>query len=99
LSREPDWGALPDDTPPNVKRVLERCLEKGRERRLQDIADARRELENALATFGPGSRHSKGTQRAWMAAAAVLVLIAAGAGVWLLDDRAGEPVTSPSEYE
>jgi Tol biopolymer transport system component len=99
LSREPDWGALPDDTPPNVKRVIERCLEKGRDRRLQNIADARLELENALATLGAGSRRGKGTQRAWMAAAAALVVVLAGAGVWLAQDRAGGSVTSPAEYE
>jgi Tol biopolymer transport system component len=66
---------------------------------LQDIADARLELEDALATLGTGSRRGSGAQRAWMASAAALVLFVAGAGVWIAQDRAGAPVTSPSEYE
>jgi serine/threonine-protein kinase len=49
LKDEPDWGALPASTPPAVRRLLRRCLEKKRDRRLHDIADARLDLEEALA--------------------------------------------------
>ena len=28
LEREPDWNALPADTPSSVRRLLRRCLEK-----------------------------------------------------------------------
>ena len=49
LKDEPDFGALPPSTPPVVRRLLRRCLEKNRERRLHDIGDARLELEEALA--------------------------------------------------
>ena len=28
VSREPDWAALPSDTPPSVRRLLRRCLQK-----------------------------------------------------------------------
>jgi len=41
VSSEPDWRALPADTPPSIVRLLERCLEKDPKRRLHDIADAR----------------------------------------------------------
>src|SRR5262249_55540761 len=34
LTREPDWTALPADTPPAIRRLLRRCLEKDRRRRL-----------------------------------------------------------------
>src|SRR5713226_7074986 len=34
---EPDWSALPSGTPPAVRRLLKRCLEKDRKRRLPDI--------------------------------------------------------------
>ena len=47
---EPDWAALPDDTPPAIRRVLGRCLHKDRVRRLRDIADARLELEEPLSS-------------------------------------------------
>jgi serine/threonine protein kinase len=45
LTREPDWERLPADTPPAILRLLRRCLEKDRDRRLADIADARLELD------------------------------------------------------
>ena len=50
LEREPPWGRLPDATPPAVRHLLRRCLEKDPKRRLRDIGDARVELEDALAS-------------------------------------------------
>ena len=49
LEREPDWDALPVETPAGVRRLLRRCLEKDRRQRLHDVADARIELEDLLA--------------------------------------------------
>ena len=49
LEREPDWTALPAATPPLIRRLLRRCLEKDRTRRLADIADARLEIDDALS--------------------------------------------------
>ena len=50
LERDPAWNALPDATPPAVRRLLQRCLEKDPRRRLHDVADVRIEIEDALAT-------------------------------------------------
>src|SRR5262249_52576438 len=60
LKDEPDWMALPANTPRSIHRLLRRCLEKDRKRRLADAADARLEIEDVLA--GPveatlGTRH------------------------------------------
>jgi len=46
---EPEWNALPDNTPPALRTMLRRCLEKDRGRRLADIADARLDIEDLLA--------------------------------------------------
>ena len=46
---EPDWLALPAETPPHVRTLLRRCLEKDRARRLADIGDARLEVDDLLA--------------------------------------------------
>ena len=46
LSREPDWEALPPTTPVSIRRLLRRCVEKDRKRRLADIADARLDLDD-----------------------------------------------------
>ena len=40
LDHEPDWNALPADTPAAIRKLLERCLRKDPKRRLHDIADA-----------------------------------------------------------
>src|SRR5688572_581264 len=45
---EPDWTALPADTPPQVRTLLRRCLEKDRARRLANIGDARLEVDDVL---------------------------------------------------
>jgi serine/threonine protein kinase/Tol biopolymer transport system component len=40
LRSEPDWQALPENTPPYIRSLLKRCLEKDPRRRLRDIGDA-----------------------------------------------------------
>jgi len=52
LTTEPDWTALPADTPASIRRLLRRCLEKDPRRRLHDIADARIEIEDTLTPSG-----------------------------------------------
>ena len=48
LKTDPDWSALPADTPAPIRKLLRRCLERDRKRRLHDIADARLEIDEAL---------------------------------------------------
>ena len=50
LEREPDWRALPPETPVPVRRLLRRCLEKDRRRRLESASDARLEIDDAIAS-------------------------------------------------
>jgi serine/threonine-protein kinase len=52
LERDPDWEALPAETPVGVRRLLRRCLEKDPRRRLHDVADVRIELEDLLGGEG-----------------------------------------------
>jgi len=49
LRAEPDWQELPDETPPAVHRLLRRSLTRDPKARIHDVADARIELEEALA--------------------------------------------------
>ncbi len=53
LERDPDWGALPAATPPSIRRLLSRCLEKGAKRRIHAIADVNFELDEALGQGKP----------------------------------------------
>jgi eukaryotic-like serine/threonine-protein kinase len=45
IKNEPDWKALPDDTPPHIRSLLRRCLQKDLKRRLPHIGVARIEIE------------------------------------------------------
>jgi serine/threonine protein kinase len=47
IMREPDWAALPADTPPPVRRLLRRCLRRDRRARLADASTARIEIDEA----------------------------------------------------
>jgi serine/threonine protein kinase len=54
LTRDPDWTPLPPSS--GVQGLLRRCLQKEARRRLQDVGDARVELEEVLggrAASGP----------------------------------------------
>ena len=55
IAKEPDWSALPADTPAAIHRLLRRCLEKERQRRLSDAADARLEIDEGLAPSPAGA--------------------------------------------
>ncbi len=46
VTRDPDWDALPPDTPTPVRRLLRRCLEKDLKKRLRDAGDASLLLED-----------------------------------------------------
>ena len=48
IAKEPDWNRLGPETPAAIRRLLRRCLEKDRSRRLSDAADARLEIDDAL---------------------------------------------------
>ena len=90
LRGEPDWRVLPTETPASIRRLLRRCLEKDRKRRLSDAADARLEIEEALTTpmFETSAAPAPGSQGGWrrgaLIATAALAIggAAAGGAVW-----------------
>ncbi len=45
VTSEPNWSALPATTPPAVVSLLKRCLQRDRNKRMRDIADARFQIE------------------------------------------------------
>ena len=53
IKEEPDWSQLPDSTPPHVRVLLRRCLQKDVRQRLQAIGDARISLEEFLSGSSP----------------------------------------------
>ena len=49
IKEEPSWDSLPASCPPAIARLLRRCLRKRPRERLQDIGDARLEIQDVLA--------------------------------------------------
>ena len=81
LERSPDWTALPPATPPPVRHVLARCLEKDPKRRWRDIGDVRIELDDAETwrpqTAGASPKISRAGERAAWALLAALTAVGA----------------------
>ena len=79
LEREPSWESLPDTTPPNLRNVLQRCLEKEPKQRIQAIGDVRLAMEGAFESSTATETEFAGTaplrwQRALASAVSVGVL-------------------------
>jgi serine/threonine-protein kinase len=94
---EPDWDALPRETPESVRRLLRRCVRKDVRERLRDAGDARLELD-------PGDRTPVGEPpprtspaRMAMVGGAGLVLgalvTALSVGTWSRTPRAPASIT------
>jgi serine/threonine protein kinase len=77
LTTDPDWTTLPEETPAPIRKLLRRCLEKDRKRRLDSAADARLEIDDVLAA-PPGEAsvvtRPRQTWQKWSIAAAVLIV-------------------------
>src|SRR4029079_893448 len=79
LDRDPDWTALPTDTPASVRTLIRRCLERDPKRRLRDIGDARADFDAPIVTAHE-ARASTARSRPllpWAVAAASLLALAA----------------------
>jgi Tol biopolymer transport system component len=64
---EPDWSRLPAEVPQSLRRLLRRCLQKDRHRRLRSIGDAILELEeqdSAVPDSAP--KRSRRARVAWL---------------------------------
>jgi serine/threonine-protein kinase len=79
LHGDPDLSGLPDDLPPRLRSLIERCLTKDPRRRLQAIGEARLVLEEYLAdpaSFSPVAAEPEerpASRLPWLVAAVALV--------------------------
>ena len=90
IREEPGWEHLPEGTPRSATRLLRRCLRKKARERLQDIGDARLEIEEARQELADGPADSgrsdaaaraPGPDRLAWGLAAVLAIATAGLAV------------------
>jgi Tol biopolymer transport system component len=99
IEREPDLSALPAATPPAVRTLLERCLERDPRQRLRDIGEARIALERPRAAAAATATRGSPTRRG---AIAVLVLgaaaLAAAITAWVMRVTATTPVPAERRF-
>ena len=94
LRAEPDWTALPADTPHATRFLLRRCLEKDRRNRVADASTIRFVLAApTLSMAGAGSPIAETRPSFWrraapVAAAAVAASAATGTVIWTLASSA-----------
>ena len=98
LDRDPDWSALPANTPTNLRLLMRRCLERDQKRRLRDIGDARADLETPVLR---SSETKESTTRSmpllpWSVAAVSLVALAAMSWAWWSASRRPDTSAAPA---
>lgn len=97
IRAEIDFDRLPSGVPPDVRALVERCLERDPRRRLRDIREARLVLERTVerktgsyraattTALPPAPAKSGWRDRIpWIAAGAIVTGLLGGAGFWVL---------------
>ena len=95
LRDEPQWSTLPAATPPSVRSLLQRCLQKDVRKRLPHIGIARLELSEPTAPAVPAGSAWR-SRAPWIAAGAAALIVALGLPSWMIwsrpDPAAAQPV-------
>jgi serine/threonine-protein kinase len=98
LETQPNYEALPGDTPASVRRLIRRCLEKDRKRRFRDMGDVRLEIEDALAGLGvtvAGAATKRTAPLRAIAAGTALLAVLGLAGLGIRSLATSEPPSAP----
>jgi serine/threonine-protein kinase len=98
IRAEPDWSCIPASTPPRIRELLRRCLQKDPKRRLRDIGEARISIEEVLSGasqeasgFYAGAVSPATWRRAAPWATGILLAAVVGVAVWELRPRPPAP--------
>jgi Tol biopolymer transport system component len=89
IGQEPDWSALPPETPPPLRALIGLCLQKDRADRLRDLGDAKLLMAGAFgAASSAAPQPSQNVRTLAVATAAVLIAaVVAGAAGWFYGRR------------
>jgi hypothetical protein len=102
LEHDPDWTALPPETPAAIRTLLRRCLTKNRQQRLNSALAARLDIDDALRPPIPGTDATRdGRRRRSVAiglAAFVAGMAAAAAAYWTFAPPPRAHPSSPTRF-
>jgi serine/threonine protein kinase len=102
-TRDPDWNRLPATTPPRVRELLARCLDRDPRTRLRDIGEARVLLSGPLEQAAPTPVLRRSLARRVVLTAAVAGLVGVtGLIAWRLKPDASIPFRQfelPARFE
>ena len=102
MKLDPDWTALPKETPSAIQQLIRRCLTKDRKQRLQAIGEARIVLETAPAAdaapepISAASAPARGTGFSlWLPWTVATVFALSAAAISFLHFRESPPEVRP----
>src|SRR5713226_3862054 len=99
IKTEPDWKRLPPSIPAKIRDLLQRCLQKDKNLRMQAAGDARIEIQEALAApQDAGATRASSAPRSklpWAVAAALAIIAAVMAWGWWRSTRPPEQKLQP----
>ena len=93
LKSDPDWARLPATTPPRVRSLIERCLEKQIANRLPDLRDA--DFADRAPAVWDRRLRSRFRSPSLATAAILATVVAMGWVVWTIIDR--DPPEAPAQ--
>jgi Tol biopolymer transport system component len=99
LKNDPDWSALPADTPPHIRTLLRRCLQKDPQKRLPHIGVARIEIDEGPVEPVAGVAPIAPPRSLWrralpLAATAILAVALTGIAAWSLKPPVQPPTVT-----
>jgi serine/threonine protein kinase len=94
IERQPDWKALPQETPTNIRALLQNCLEKDSDRRLSDINQAVIVIRETLSKsqIAPAS---KSRRIAMIVGAVAIGIILSVSALKLIPQKVTQPSSNP----
>jgi len=97
IERQPDWEALPQGIPVNIRALLKRCLEKEPDKRLDDITDAAIEISETLSK--PETAPPAKLRRIAMIIGAAIIIVGLSGLAQLFTSNEQYPTENAQAYE
>jgi eukaryotic-like serine/threonine-protein kinase len=95
LRGEPDWNQLPQEIPPHIRSLLNRCLQKDPSRRLRDIGDASFEADGLLDRAAGTSLRRSRSWREWIAWGIAILSVGIMVVFWIMNGRPQHTKSAP----